>query len=244
MQRFFVSSKERQGSKLILDDLKIIHYARDVLKLKAGESVIVIDQQGTLFECRIEELSTRAVLKIIRETAIADEKRMRITVACAIPKKAKMDDIVDKLTQLGVEEIIPFFSERVIVKMDKEKRRSRGERWRKIAESASQQSQRSRVPIVEEPHNFEEALKRLDRFDLKLIAAVPVEKRYSLQKRVDQSDPKSVLILIGPEGDFTPQELELAKGKGFLPVSLGDSILRVETAAVAAVSFLRLYEKK
>ncbi len=243
MQRFFVSSKDRQGDKLILDDLKIIHHARDVLRLKAGEILTVIDQKGTLFECRIEELSERAVLKIIKEIPSGNEDKIRISIACAIPKRNKMDDIVDKLTQLGVEEIIPFFSERVVVMMDKKKRRLRWERWRKIAESASQQSQRTRIPIIEEPCDFKQVLKKADDFKLKLIAAVPAEKKDSLKRRLDHSGRESLMLLIGPEGDFTPGEIELAKKNGFLPVSLGDTVLRVETAVIAAVSFLRLYEK-
>lgn len=243
MQRFFVSSKDRQADKLILNDLKIIHHARDVLRLKAGEMLTVIDQKGTLFECRIEELSDKAVLKIIKETLPGLEDKMRISVACAIPKRAKMDDIVDKLTQLGVEEIIPFICERVVVVMDKKKRHLRWERWRKIAESASQQSQRSRIPIIGEPCDFKDVLKKADDFKLKLIAAVCVDKSDSLKMRLDKTDADSVMLLIGPEGDFTPGEIELAIKKGFLPVSLGDTVLRVETAAIAAVSFLRLYEK-
>jgi len=242
MQRFFISSKDRQGDKLILDDQRIIHHARDVLRLKAGEMLTVIDQKGTLFECRIEELSDRGVLRIIKETLPGLEDKIRISIACAIPKRAKMDDIVDKLTQLGVEEIIPFFSERVVVMMDKKKRHLRLERWRKIAESASQQSQRNRIPKIAEPCDFKEALKKADGFKLKLIASVCVAKKDSLKKRLDHSSAESVMLLIGPEGDFTPAEIGLAEKKGFLPVSLGDTVLRVETAAIAAVSFLRLYE--
>ena len=243
MQRFFVSSKDRQGDKLILDDQKIIHHARDVLRLKAGEMLTVIDQKGTLFECRIEELSEKGVLKIIKEILPGLEDKIRISIACAIPKRAKMDDIVDKLTQLGVAEIIPFFSERVVVMMDKKKRRMRTERWRKIAESASQQSQRDRIPKIAEPCDFKQVLKKADDFKLRLIAAVCVEKSDSLKRRLDKADLESVILLIGPEGDFTPAEIESATKKGFLPVSLGDMVLRVETAAIAAVSFLRLYEK-
>jgi len=243
MQRFFVSSKDRQGDKLILDDPGVIHHARDVLRLKTGEMLTVIDQKGAIFECRIEELSERGVLKIIKETPRGPEDKMRIIVACAIPKRAKMDDIVDKLTQLGVEKIIPFICERVVVVMDKKKRRLRWERWRKIAESASQQSQRTRVPIIGEPCDFKQVLRKSDDFKLKLIASVCVEKKDSLKKRLDKADAESVMLLIGPEGDFTPGEIESAKKQGFLPVSLGDTVLRVETAAIAAVSFLRLYEK-
>jgi 16S rRNA (uracil1498-N3)-methyltransferase len=151
-----------------------------------------------------------------------------------------MEEIIDKLTQLGIDRIIPLETERVIVRWDKDKEISWRQRWQKIALSAAQQSQRNTVPVVEPIQEVREVLSRSVFFDLKLIPTL-VERPQPLKDILAKSHPKNILVLIGPEGDFTLEEIESAKKAGCITVSLGNLVLRVETAAVAVASFLRLY---
>ncbi|MCX5706225.1 MAG: RsmE family RNA methyltransferase, partial [Candidatus Omnitrophica bacterium] len=149
-----------------------------------------------------------------------------ITLACAIPKKAKFDDIVDKLTQLGSARIIPLKTERVIVKLDNHKEALRLTRWRKIAQAASQQSKRSDIPVIEPPKDLEDLLTQSQDFDLKLIPTLE-GRRKTLKEIFSKIQPRNILILIGPEGDFSAKEIAMALKSGFIPVTLGDLVLRI-----------------
>ena len=146
MHRFYLF-QAITGSTTSITDTEQLHHLRDVLRLKNKDEVNVFDSEGTEFFCRINSLDRKAaVLNIISRKAAKPEK-IKITIACAIPKNARMDEIIDKLTQLGVDTIIPLKTERVIVKMD-ENQESRLIRWRKIALNASEQSQRNNLPII------------------------------------------------------------------------------------------------
>ncbi|PIP18804.1 MAG: 16S rRNA methyltransferase [Candidatus Omnitrophica bacterium CG23_combo_of_CG06-09_8_20_14_all_41_10] len=167
--------------------------------------------------------------------------KLRLTIACAIPKKSKFDDIVDKLTQLGVYRIIPLKTERVVVKLDKRKEELRSKRWNRIALSASQQSQRNNIPVVEPVQKFKDVLVRSKDFDLKLIPTLAGQRKSLPEVILSLLPMAKILVLIGPEGDFSDGEIKLALENGFIPVTLGDLVLRVDTAAIAVVSFIRLY---
>jgi 16S rRNA (uracil1498-N3)-methyltransferase len=155
-----------------------------------------------------------------------------------------MDDIVDKLTQLGVECIIPLETERGIVRLDKQKKIQRSQRWEKIALSAAKQSQGSRLVVIKPVSALKDVLLSVDDFDLKLMPTLEGERK-SLKDVFSRGECigiKKIIVLIGPEGDFTPGEVALAKKAGFIPVSLGERVLRVDTAAIAVASFIKLNE--
>jgi len=240
MNRFFISADNISNNELTITQKEQVRHIRDVLCLNPGEKVEAVDEKCNEYIAVLIEIKADSLVFEIKnkkepvQSGISD-----ITVACAIPKKVKLDDIVDKLTQLGVSRIIPMLTERVIVKLDKQKKVDRLARWKKIALSASQQSRRNCLLIVEPVTCFKDILSGADKYDLKLIPTLD-GKRKSLK---DVFKPRArVLILIGPEGDFTPEEVNLAVSFGCVPVSLGSTVLRVDTAAFAAVSFLRLYE--
>ncbi len=242
MHRFFSSFKNINGDKITFSDKGQAHYIKDVLRLKANDEVFVFDERGFEFRAKIEKVSAKnIVLKIKERHAPAVSKRMQVTVACAIPKKPKMDDIIDKLTQLGADRIIPLKTERAVVRPEKYKEIQRQERWRKKALSASQQSQRHKIPVIEPFKDIKEVLANSAGFDLKLIPTLLGERK-SLKEALSGRKPDNVLVFIGPEGDFTGEEVNLAIKAGFIPVSLGELVLRVDTAAIAVASFLRLYE--
>jgi len=241
MQSFFVSGCKKSGASITIDDNNQVHHIRDVLRLKPAEEVVVFDGEGREYICVIESVAEKVVLNIKNEGLPLNDN-IRLTVACAIPKKAKFDDIVDKLTQLGVTTIIPLKTARVIVKLDKKKEKLRLERWRKIALSAAQQSHRPLLPAVEPLTDIEQVIAGSGAFDLKLIPAL-IDERRALSGIFKGSNARNILVLIGPEGDFTPEELGMARGAGFIPVTLGSQVLRVDTAAVAVASFIKLFHE-
>jgi len=237
--RIYIASKNISGEKIIINDKELIHYLKDVLRLKISDSLTVFDEKGAEYKTRLEQVSSRDLsLQILNRLSKEQGLGTRLTIACAIPKKSKFDDIVDRLTQLGVERIIPLITERVIVKIDKQKAGSRRDRWEKIATAASQQSQRNALPVIDPIKDFKTAIIEAENHDLKLIPTLEGE-RQSLKEVLAKSNPKSIFVLIGPEGDFSPQEVSLAIKSGFIPITLGELVLRVETAAVAVASFIR-----
>lgn len=242
MHRFFSPSDNISKDLITISDPQQVHHIKGVLRLKAGDEIGIFDDKGREYLSVIEKLTFEKVIaKIKRQKNIPSCGKVKVAVACAIPKKAKIDDIIDKLIQLGVERIIPLMTQRVIVKLDEKKKLLRRQRWEKIALASVKQSQRNVIPVIEPVKDMEEALSGSKDFDLKLIAAL-TQERTSLKEVLDKSRAKNILVFIGPEGDFTPEEVDLAKKSGCIPVSLGSLVLRVDTAAIAAASFIMLYE--
>ena len=241
MNRFFVEKVNAADKIIILNDIAQLHHLRDVLRIKPKEVVAVFDRLGDEYLAVVLEIGSSNAKLEIKEKRPVNDLDVQITVACAIPKKVKMDDIIDKLTQLGVACIIPLQTERVIVKLDKQKKNQRFQRWEKIAISAVKQSQRSKFVVIKPVTDFKELIASVLDFDLKLIPTLETERK-TLKNIFSQTAAqfKKILVLIGPEGDFTSQEIALAKEAGFLPVSLGQQVLRVDTAAIAVVSFIKL----
>jgi 16S rRNA (uracil1498-N3)-methyltransferase len=242
MHRLYCPSKNISSDKIIIEEREQIHHAKDVLRLRINEEVTIFDDKGNEYRSILENALPRSLTFKIKERYKINSHpaKIKITVACAIPKAGRMDEIIDKLTQLGVDRIIPLQTERVIVKLDKHKKLLRQERWKKIALNASLQSQRNTIPLIEPIKDIRQVLSTAEDFDLKLIPTLTGERK-SLKDILEKSKPKNILVLIGPEGDFTEKELELAKSRGCISVSLGDLVLRIETAAVVTVSFIRLY---
>ena len=243
MNRFFIEKINPSDKYIILNDAAQVHHLRDVLRLKPHEKAAVFDRLGSEYIVLVSEVGAKLVKLEVKEKRAADNSGIKITVACAIPKNVKMDDIVDKLTQLGVDCIIPLETERVIVRMNKQKKLARLQRWEKISLSALKQSQRSKFVEIKPIVEFKDAIAAARNFDLKLIPTLEGERK-SLKEIFNNpsGNIKNVIVLIGPEGDFTLGEVNLAKEAGFLPISLGKGVLRVDTAAIAVASFIKLNE--
>jgi 16S rRNA (uracil1498-N3)-methyltransferase len=211
------------------------HHALNVLRLKVGDAVNVFDGRGHAAECSIAEISKDTVrLKTLTQST-ASALPCRVTLVQAIPKKS-MDLIVQKATELGVATIVPLVSDRSVVKLNEDSKRV--ERWREIALEACKQCGNNWLPEIQPPRKAHEFLNSPGTFDLKLIASLQPDAKPLKKILGESSNPKSVLILIGPEGDFTSAELGLAKSAGCLPLSLGPLVLRAETAAIYALSIL------
>jgi 16S rRNA (uracil1498-N3)-methyltransferase len=226
------------GDGIWLADAGQVHHLRDVLRLAAGDEIEVFDDGGHECLCTIERLERESVTLRVKSRREVSPRRARLMVACSLPKKG-MDDIVDKLTQLGVDTIVPMRTERVVVRLGEEAARARVERWRRMARAAAEQSHRSDVPEVGPVTDFGQIVSSAGGFDLKLIPTLSGDRK-TLGEAVEGPRPSSILVLIGPEGDFTDREVETARKAGFLPMSLGDQVLRVDTAAIAVASYLRV----
>jgi 16S rRNA (uracil1498-N3)-methyltransferase len=236
MHRFYIDHV--QGEKVSLTDTEQLHHLKDVLRLKVNDEVSIFDGEGNDYAGVITGIGKRQVEIKVKQVRSANKMSIKLTVACAIPKGSRMDEVIDYLTQLGVERIIPMRTERVVVKLDSAKTEARLKRWQKIAQSAAQQSQRSSIPVIEAAARFEDVILNSQDYDLKLIPNLSGERK-PIKEVVAETRPKDVIVLVGPEGDFTAEEVGLALSQGFIGVSLGDTVLRVATAAIAVASYIK-----
>ena len=150
-----------------------------------------------------------------------------------------MDYIIQKTTELGVSRIIPIRTKRTIVKIDPQKAADKHKRWQRIAQEASKQCKRIRFPLIDPVREFKDVLSEISRYDLAIIPNLEKGNK-AIANAVNAFKGKSILFFIGPEGDFTPDEIASAREKGCVGVSLGDLVLKVDTAAIAVTAFLRL----
>jgi 16S rRNA (uracil1498-N3)-methyltransferase len=213
------------------------HHAIHVLRLKVGDTVNVFDGRGQEAQARIAEIGKDAVRLEILQRFNTPALPCRITLGQAIPKK-HMDLIVQKATELGVAAIVPLVSERTL-------KRPTGspQRWREIALEACKQCGNNWLPQIHEPQPARDFLRAPGQFDLKLIASLQPDARSLKEilcgdRSIQRDAVSTALLLIGPEGDFTPAELAAAKSAGCRPLSLGPLVLRAETAALYALSIL------
>ncbi|MDD5566140.1 MAG: RsmE family RNA methyltransferase [Candidatus Omnitrophica bacterium] len=238
MHSFFCPSQNISKRKAVITDANQLHHMRNVLRLKEQEVVLICDEKQNRYRAAIGKVSPSFIDLIILEKLVFNEAMsIAVTIACAIPKGPRMEAIVDSLVQLGVSRIVPLLTERVIVKLDDKKKMSRVLRWRKIATQACQQSKRSSPAIIDTIKELKFFLNEPQSFDLRLIPTLG-KNQASIPEIVKKGSFKDVVVLIGPEGDFSPNEVALAQSFGFIPVSLGRLVLRVDTAAIALAGYL------
>jgi 16S rRNA (uracil1498-N3)-methyltransferase len=234
--RFFISPDRITGSSISITGEDARHIAA-ALRMKTGDSLALCDGQGMEYAARITRLDRSEIITEIMEQTRHDLRSPRIILAQGLPKSDKMDLIVQKATELGAASIVPVITERTILKIRDEE--ARITRWRKIAREAAMQSSRFDIPRVERIQKYPDFLKGLtdSADDLFLL---PWEEGTGPLKNIlrSGSGAKSILVLIGPEGGFSANEAGMAIEKGFHPVSLGRTILRTETAAIAALSMI------
>jgi len=218
-----------------------VNHILNVLRMKAGEQILVSDGEGTDYTCELlgktEEESIS--LRIISAGGSLSEPSVRFYLFQGLPKADKFEHIIQKSVELGVYEIIPVLTKRSIVKYDDKKARAKTERWQKIAESAAKQSRRGIVPQVSEIISFDKALKAAQDMDLILIPYENFKDMEATRTVLSGIRPgMTVGIFIGPEGGFDEAEVKLANEKGAECISLGSRILRTETAPLMLLSVL------
>ncbi len=243
MPKFFLPSELFDGETVTFDGQTARHVAYS-LRMAVGDNITLCDMSGNKYECIIDSFTKETVTaRIISKEEATGEPPCRITLFQALAKGDKMDLIVQKATELGVCEIIPFESRNCIVKSDKKGDSAKTERRRKIASDAAGQCGRGRIPTVSETLTFKEALDRLSACDLSLLC-YEGEGTLPLCELLPETVPESIGFMIGPEGGFDKSEVEMAKEKNIALAGLGKRILRTETASLFVLSALSFrYER-
>lgn len=235
MPKFFTKPDYIDGSELKIVGEDVSHISK-VLRMSAGDNIIVCDGEGNDYDAVIKSISKTEVVAEITGKYVCDaEPCVDVTLYQALPKQGKMEYIIQKNTELGINKIVPVYTKRCVVKPS-----DKTERWSKVAESAAKQCGRGIIPQVMPVITFEEAVKQMQDYDLALMP-YECEEDNGLKKVLQSSEYKSVSIFIGPEGGFDLKEVEYAINSGVKTVTLGKRILRTETAASAVLPII-MYE--
>jgi 16S rRNA (uracil1498-N3)-methyltransferase len=238
MARFFVPRKSITHQRATVEGPELDHL-RKVLRLGPGDPIIVFDDAGWEHEAVIRSLSAQtAEIDLLRSVQAERESPLLLTLAVGLTKGEKMDFVVEKATELGVQAIVPFVSAYTVPKLDDRKIEKRGERWRKIALAAAKQCGRTRIPEIFPLSGFEDLVQQTNG-SLNLLFWEKETGQTLKQVHATHPDAGSILLVIGPEGGLSDQEAGLAQRHGFKPIRLGRRILRAETAAVAATSLVQ-----
>lgn len=241
MLHLFADPSDVQDELLTITGPEVNHI-RNVMRLKPGEEISVsIGGDGKEYRYGIESYTEDSVLcrlRFVKDKEV--ELPVKVLLFQGLPKADKMDLIVQKAVELGAAEIIPVSMERCVVKLDAGKAAKKTARWQTIAESAASQSRRSIIPRVLAPMSMREAVEYAKaQTEVRVIPYELQADDGSVKQYLESlKEGQSVSIFIGPEGGFTPAEVELAKEAGIRPISLGRRILRTETAGLAILSWL------
>ena len=236
MYHFFVSEEQINGENAYIEGSDVNHIA-NVLRMKPGEELLISVKGDWDYLCKIDDIETDRVNLKVLESMEQRELPVNITLLQGIPKSDKLEMIIQKAVELGVSEIIPVKTKRVVVKIEEKKQASKVNRWNAIAESAAKQSKRSIIPKVHEPMSIDNALEIVKDFGVKLIPYENADGIDKTRKILDNMDKtKNIAVFIGPEGGFEESEVERIKNSGFEVITLGKRILRTETAGLALLS--------
>ena len=239
MHRFFIESSSMSGSRVVITGSDA-HHIRDVLRLTIGDTICVSTGDEWEYTCEIASVAKDEVSAIVVDTTKPGrELPSKITLYQCLPKKDKFEWIIQKAVELGAYRIVPVRSARVIVSIDSKKEAARVARWNAVAAAAAKQSRRMFVPEVTGICSLKEALAAAENDDVRLIPYEKSDGMDTTRELVFGIQPgQSVSVVIGPEGGFEEQEIEMARQHGFEPISLGKRILRTETAGMSMLSVL------
>jgi 16S rRNA (uracil1498-N3)-methyltransferase len=237
MHRFFVPSDKINGNFGIITGDDAYHIQR-VLRLEAGDKIILCDGRGMDYQAVIQDVSKGQVqLELTENSPSGTEPNLKVTLLQGLPKASKMETIIQKCVELGIHEIIPITTSRTVVRIaDGREGEKKAARWQRVAEEAAKQSRRGILPQVHTPRTFDQAIQACQA-DWKII--LWEEERKQSLRRVLQSRssmPATIAILIGSEGGLEEKEVFLARQHGWIPASLGPRILRTETAGMATLA--------
>ncbi len=233
---------EKINADIIKVEGEDFHYLKNVLRVAVGTEGELRDGSNKFYQVSVRDLKEKSLtLKIERTTEEDTELPVKITLAQALPKSDKMELIIQKSVELGVQEIIPLQTEHCVVKLTKDKAPNKVERWQKIAKAAALQSGRNIVPQIASVTAWQDLLNSFKNYDLVLLPW-ELENQTSLKTILQKGDfpgsRLSCLVIIGPEGGFSQNEIASAKEAGAKTITLGKRILRTETAGMAILAML------
>jgi 16S rRNA (uracil1498-N3)-methyltransferase len=242
MHRFYLPPEQCRGGTFFLSGSEA-HHALHVLRLRRGEKVSVLDGAGRDCLCRVENFDRDKVQLALEATRVVEPPPARITLLQALPKGKIIESIIQKATELGVARIVPLLSERVATRLDEREGIRKASKWQMIAIEAIKQCGNAWLPRIEPPVSPAKFLACNEQFELPLIASLQPDtshprKYFDLFRAKHQHDPRTISIWVGPEGDFTPDEVGAIRSSGPLPITLGPLVLRTETAAIYCLSVL------
>jgi len=238
MPRFYIPSPHIENGLLRIEGDEVKHI-RKVLRLKTGDEIVVFNGASKEFEGTIvEEGRSSVMVKIQRMLSPKGDSPLEVTLAQSLLKGEKMDYLIRKATELGVKEIIPFLSSRSVPLLEKSGRQRRHQRWEKIAIEASKQCGRGVVPKIKSLQDYSDMLHAPSTEHLRLI--LWERDGMKVKEILERSEEKTkIFFVVGPEGGFSQDEVEEAKGAGFVTVTLGRRMLRAETASLCFLSILQ-----
>lgn len=242
MHRFYLPPALCAGEHLRLTDREA-HHALHVLRLRSGETVTVLDGAGHSLACEVTGLARAEVALKVRTRQFVPLPPCQITLLQALPKGKIIESIIQKAVELGAHRVIPILSERVVSQLDQDGAEGKREKWQQVAVEAIKQSGAAWLPLVAAPVPLAQYLARPEVFALSLIGSLQAERRHPREILAEYlaahgRAPGTVGVWVGPEGDFTPQEVATIQASGAKPITLGRLVLRVETAAVYCLSIL------
>ena len=242
MHRFYVDP-EQSGKEVIELSEREAHHGANVLRLKPGERVVALDGQGSELCCTVQNVSKRGLTLAVYQRNKIPPLPYQLTLVQAIPKGKTMETIVQKAAELGASKVVPIITDRTVTQIDEDRSESKVEKWTWIAIDAIKQCGSAWLPRIEDPTKPSQHLASGDRTEISLIASLQPGAKHPrlhfrdfLQERGRK--PKSISVWVGPEGDFTPAEINSVLASGALPITLGPLVLRSETAAFYCLSMV------
>ena len=240
MQRYFVSKNIINEDKniAIISDKANIHHIKDVMRMKNGDEIILLTNDGYEYLARINQLNTDVSLEIIEKRINNNELKTTVDIVHGLVRREKREETLRRLVELGCHKYIPVLMERSIVKIEKFKENN--ERINTIIKECSEQSERGILMEYQNPVNFNDLIKMRDEYDYAFICYEESGRSndQSLSDYHNLINGKKVLVLVGPEGGISETELTKLKEANFVPIGLGKRILRTETAPLYIMSVL------
>jgi 16S rRNA (uracil1498-N3)-methyltransferase len=238
--RCYVNPADWAGNEILLSPDES-HHLLHVLRAREGQRVDVFNGEGGTGEAEILSIRKKSVaLRVVsrRQTPKPD---VGLVLIQALPREQKMDLIVQKATELGVDRIIPVLTEHAVVRLGADQAGDKKARWEKIVLNAAKQSGVAWLPTIETPRPLSDVLATHPPYDLFLVCALHEAARplKDVLSQTPRKQPLTAAVVVGPEGDFSAAELDAIRAAGAIPVDLGGSVLRTETAALYALSVLR-----
>ena len=244
MHRFFVSPTAISRGEARITG-QVVHQMRSVLRMGAGARVLLLDDSGWSYETELTDLDSHRVLgRVVRKTLVLSEPRAKITLYQGILKANKLEWVLQKGTELGIVSFVPVITQRCVMSNLDAVGAQKSQRWTRIIQEAAEQSGRGRLPRLRPVQIFSQAYEQARMADLSII---PWEKEINTSIRQlfkpgsEHERAFSINIFVGPEGGVTSDEIELARGHGIIPVTLGPRTLRAETAGLVAATAI-LYQ--